>query len=155
MNVLKARHFPILPPKTKWFAIIFECEEKGRRFSMMSNCLLSNYELEKRDAGVEVNPKIKKITIQDAKKLFSVLTGCLVTISPENTVNKILQKLKIEAEREDLKYKKEKTKESPATREEVKSIINKYKEDSGLVTPDQLQKEHGAGWYERSKSQEE
>jgi len=153
MKIIKARQFPILPPETRWFAVIFECEEKERRFTIMSNCLLSEYELEKRDCGISINPRNKNIPIQDGIKLYSCLKGCLTRISSSNTVSKILEKLKIEAERENIKRKKEK--ETPATREEVKDIITEFKNESGLVDHDKNQKEHGAGWYERSKSQEE
>jgi len=132
MTLVGARNFLISPPETKWFAVIFEANHDGKRITFMSSCLLTNFILQSKDCGVSVNVRNKKIPEMDILKLYTCIKddGCLVRITPSNTVDKVVSNLKVEVEREKLRNPEIKKDEAtPAPNNIVQDLIDSLREN--------------------------
>lgn len=120
-----------------YFTIIFRCFT-DYHFSLMSKCALSNWELTKRNAGDFLNID-KQILTSGEKRVrlihaYNTLKDCLVDLT-QKSYKEVYQEALEDAKRKMPPEKENKPKETPATTEQIRNIIDEFKKN----------------WYEKSK----
>jgi len=163
MDILEARWFPINSRDDKWFAIIFEGEDNGKRFTHMSAIPLSDDKFDSLGIQFCINRKERKIPSEVANIIHQTLSSYskhLTSITPGNPVSGVLNMLKDKIDRLELSLQDSRPPDigPKATQEEVDSLFKQNREESERKDreSDLIERrkpvEDNESWYEKSVS---